>query len=429
MPHRIAQRRVAGRETMKALRWLSLLGPGLITGASDDDPSGVGTYAQAGAQFGSGMAWAMVLTFPLMASVQIISARVARVTGKGLAANLSSVLPRWLLIVLLVALFATNALNIGADLAAMGEAMTLLVPGPAVGYALAFGLFSGAAIIFVPYSRYVGVLKWLTLVLLAYVGSVCVVDVSWRTVLHDVFVPPLRLEPAYLQTLVAVLGTTISPYLFFWQSAQEVEEQEVAPQDAPLKIAPAQAGRQLRKVRIDTVIGMALSNLVGIFIMLTTAATLHKAGIQNIDSAAQAAQALKPIGGSFAFALFATGIIGTGLLAIPVLAASCAYALSEALGWKRGLEKQPRAAPAFYGTIALATAIGILLPVMHFNAMRALVLTAVVNGVIAVPILIAMMRAAQSASVMGTFTLGRGLAIAGWATTALMTLAALGLLL
>ena len=414
---------------MKALRWLSLLGPGLITGASDDDPSGIGTYAQAGAQFGSGMTWAMVLTFPLMACVQIISARVGRVTGKELAANLSCVLPRWFLIVLLVALFATNALNIGADLAAMGEAMALLVPGSAVGYAFAFGLTSGAAIIFVPYSRYVRVLKWLTLVLLAYVGSVFVVDVPWRTVLHDVLVPPLRMDPAYLQTLVAVLGTTISPYLFFWQSAQEVEEQEAAPQDAPLKVAPAQAGRQLRKVRIDTVVGMALSNLVGIFIMLTTAATLHQAGIRDIESAAQAAQALKPIGGSFASALFAGGIIGTGLLAIPVLAASCAYALTGALGLERGLEKKPQAAPAFYGTIALATAIGILLPVLHVNAMRALVLTAVVNGVIAVPLLIALMKVAQSTSVMGEFTLGRGLAMAGWTTTALMTLAAFGLLL
>lgn len=413
----------------KALRWLSLLGPGLITGASDDDPSGVGTYAQAGAQFGSGMTWAMLLTFPLMASVQIISARVARVTGKGLAANLSNVVPRWFLMVLLVALFATNALNIGADLAAMGEAMTLMAPGPAVAYAFSFGIFSGAALIVVPYSRYVAVLKWLTLTLLAYVGSAFIVDVPWRTVLHDTFFPPLRMEKAYLQTLVAVLGTTISPYLFFWQSAQEVEEQEAAPQDRPLKQAPDQAKRQLHKVRIDTISGMALSNLIGIFIMLTTAATLHKAGIKDIDSAAKAAEALRPIAGKFAFALFAGGIVGTGLLAIPVLAASGAYALTEAFGWKRGLEKKPAAAPAFYGTIALATALGILLPAIHFNAMRALVLTAIVNGVIAVPILIALMKVARSKSVMGTFTLGPGLSFAGWATTALMTLAALGLLL
>jgi Mn2+/Fe2+ NRAMP family transporter len=407
-------------------RW-SWLGPGVLTGASDDDPSGIGTYAQAGAAFGTGMLWVMLFTFPLMTVVQIISAQVGRATGRGLAANLAKITPRWLLIPLMVLLFATNAVNIGADLAAMGEAATLLLPGHAAWYAFGFGVVSVVLQIAVPYSRYVNLLKWLTISLLAYVATALTLDVPWREVLVHTVVPHITMTKEFATMLVAVLGTTISPYLFFWQSAQEAEEQRADPREQPLKVAPEQAGRQLKRVRMDTVVGMAVSNSIGFFIILTSALTLHAHGKADIQTASQAAEALRPFAGHWAFAIFTLGIVGTGLLAVPVLAGSAGYALSESLAWRRGLERPFHAARGFYMVIAIATAAGIALPALHINPVRALVISAVLNGVISVPLLAAIMITASSSSVMGDFSIGRTLRVLGWITTAVMTIAALTL--
>jgi Mn2+/Fe2+ NRAMP family transporter len=410
----------------RASRW-AWLGPGVLTGASDDDPSGIGTYAQAGAAFGTGLLWVMLFTFPLMTVVQIISAQVGRATGRGLAANLAKIAPRWLLIPLMVLLFATNAVNIGADLAAMGEAATLLLPGHAGWYAFAFGVVSVVLQIAVPYTRYVNILKWLTVSLLAYVATALTLDISWRDVLVHTLVPHLTMTREFATMLVAVLGTTISPYLFFWQSAQEAEEQRADPDEQPLKIAPEQAHRQLRRVRMDTVLGMAASNGVGFFIILTSALTLHAHGAAEIQTASQAAEALRPFAGQWAFAIFTLGIVGTGLLAVPVLAGSAGYALAESLAWRRGLERPFHQARGFYMIIAIATAAGIALPALHISPVRALVIAAVLNGVISVPLLAATMITASSASVMGEFSIGRALRVLGWITTAVMAVAALTL--
>lgn len=405
------------------------LGAGLITGASDDDPSGIGTYAQAGAIFGFGLLWVMGFSYPLMVAVQLVCARVARVTGRGLAANLARVLPRWLLLPLLLALFAANAITIGADLMAMGEAATLLLPGHAAAWAVGLGGLSIALQLFVPYSRYVSFLKWLTLSLLAYVATAFALHVPWGEVLQRTLLPQVQPTRDYAQMLVAVLGTTICPYLFFWQAAQEVEEQRATPGEAPLKAAPGQARAQFARMRFDTALGMLVSNGIGFFIMLSTAVTLHGHGTAEIASAAQAARALQPVAGAFAFALFAAGIIGTGLLAIPVLAGSAGYALAEAFGWKRGLERKPGAAPGFYATIVLAGVLGMAMALLHVNAMKALVFTSLVNGVAAVPLLAALMWAARSRALLGEFTIGAPLWALGWLTTALMLLAALALFL
>lgn len=409
--------------------WLAWIGPGVLTGASDDDPSGIGTYAQAGAAFGTGMLWVMLFTFPLMAVVQIICARVARVTGRGLAANLAKVMPRWVLLLLMVLLLVTNAVNIGADLAAMGEAAALLLPGEPVWYAFGFGVVSTVVEVWLPYSRYVRVLKWVTFSLLAYVATAFTLHVPWTRVLLDTLRPHVQFTSEFGAMLVAVLGTTISPYLFFWQSAQEAEEQRAAPDEQPLKFAPQQAQRQLGRVRADTVMGMAISNAIGFFIILTSALTLNAHGIHEIQTAAQAAQALRPFAGEWAFVLFAAGIVGTGLLAVPVLAGSAGYALAETLAWRRGLERPVRAAPGFYAVIVIATVAGIALTAFHVNPIRALVLSAVLNGIIAVPLLIAMMRVASTESVMGDFRIGRVLRIFGWLTVVVMAAAALGLML
>ncbi|WP_051244129.1 NRAMP family divalent metal transporter [Azohydromonas australica] len=402
---------------------------GLITGASDADPSGIGTYAQAGAQFGMAMLWPMGLTYPLMVAVQSICARVARVTGRGLAANLARVLPRWLLWPLLLAFFLTNAVTIGADLMIMGEAATLLLPGRAEAWAVGMGAVSVALQVAVPYSRYVRYLKWLTLSVLAYVAAAFTVNVPWDEVLRRTLVPQVQFSREYAQMLVAVLGTTICPYLFFWQSAQEVEEQRAAPDERPIRAAPQQARRQFSRSALDTGVGMAISNGIGWFIVLTTALTLHASGIRDIDTAAQAAQALQPLAGPGAFALFAAGIIGTGLLAIPVLAGSAAYALAEGLGWRRGLERRFRAARGFYLVMLLAVALGVAMTLLQVNPMRALVLTSIISGVVSVPLLVALMWTARSKQLLGGFTVGRGLQALGWFTTALLAVAAVSLAL
>ncbi|MGE5169307.1 MAG: Nramp family divalent metal transporter [Rudaea sp.] len=406
-------------------RFLERLGPGLITGAADDDPSGIATYSQAGAQFGLAMLWSVFLTTPLMVGIQVVSARIGRVTGHGLARNIRDHYPRPLLWFIVSILLVANTINIAADLGAMGEALQLVMGGPEHGQALIFGVLAVLMQVFIPYRYLAPVLKWLTLSLFAYVGVLIAVDIPWAQLLAATLIPPLKLTREYLMLLVGVLGTTISPYLFFWQASQEVEEQRATRGDEPLRdstmIATARA--HLRRIKIDTWFGMVFSNAIAFSIMLTTAVTLHDAGITDIQSSAQAAQALKPIAGDFAFTLFAAGIIGTGLLAIPVLAGSAAYAVAEAMKWPIGLDREPLEAKGFYGIIALATLIGAGIDFTPIDPIRALIWTAVLNGVIAVPIMALMMRMAVRPDIMGTFVIKRRLHRLGWIATGLMAIA------
>ncbi len=329
-----------------------IMGPGLITGASDDDPSGIATYSQAGAQFGVNMGWTLLLTFPLMCAIQQISAQIGRVTGHGLGGNLRRNYPSWALYALVGLLVVANTINLGADLGAMGAALKLLIGGPALLYVALFGIVSVLLEVFVRYSRYVSVLKWLSLSLFAYVATLFAVKLDWLDVAHHFVVPHISWTASYLTVVVAIFGTTISPYLFFWQAEEEVENEKENPQAKPLKQAPKQAPFELERIRLDTWFGMAISNVVALCIMLTTAATLNTHGITDIQTSSQAAEALRPIAGGFAFLVFALGIIGTGMLALPVLSGSCAYALGEALHWPVGLARQPLKAKAFYGTIS-----------------------------------------------------------------------------
>ena len=406
---------------------LRRLGPGVITGAADDDPSGIATYSQAGAQLGFSILWTVPVTWPLLAIVQSISARIGRVTGHGLAANFRGVMPKWLVSLLVVLLMIANTVNIGADLAAMGAAAQLIVGGNARWYTGLFAAGSLLAIVFIPYHRYVGVLKWLTLSLLAYVGVVFTVKIDWTAVAIGTLVPSLDFSAGSLTLLVAILGTTISPYLFFWQSSEEVEEEEADPEAGPLVTHPEQASRELGRIGRETWFGMALASLVFFFIVLTTAVTLHGAGISDIQTSQQAAAALRPIAGDWAFALFALGIIGTGLLAVPVLAGSAAYAVAEARGWAMGLERTPREAKLFYSVIGVAIVLGLAVDLSPLDPIKALFWSAVVNGVITVPIMAAMMIVASRVDCMGPFTATRWQRIGGWATTALMAAAAAGM--
>ncbi len=402
---------------------LRKLGPGLVTGAADDDPSGIATYSQAGAQFGNSLLWTMVLTYPLMSAIQLVSARIGRVTGKGLAANLGEVLPRWTVDLLVVLLLVANTINIGANLAAMGAAAELLVHRGSHLFTLGFAVLSLFLQLFVPYRRYVAFLKWLTFVLLAYVAVLFTVKLDWPAVAQGLVWPRTQLTPALVTAVVAIFGTTISPYLFFWQAAQEVEEVNRKAHSRPLTKAPKQAGKAMRRIRLDTLVGMAISNLVAIAIMLATAATLHAQGKTDITSAADAARALEPAAGRFAFLLFALGIIGTGLLSVPVLAGSAAYAVGECRNWKCGLAHKLREAPGFYGVIAVATLLGVGIDWSPFDPMKALFWSAVINGVIAVPMMAAMMRVASRPGQMGQFVVGRAVQLLGWIATAVMGLA------
>jgi NRAMP (natural resistance-associated macrophage protein)-like metal ion transporter len=406
-----------------AKRWLEKLGPGLITGAADDDPSGIATYSQAGAQFGLNMLWTMFFTYPLMVGIQVVSARIGRVTGKGLAGNIRAHFPPYLLYLVVSLLLIANTINIAADVSAMGDALALLVGGPQRLYAAAFGLVSLLLQIFIPYRKYVGILKWLTLTLLAYVGIVFAVSISWPQVAGALLMPKLSWNAATITTIVAVFGTTISPYLFFWQASQEVEEMDANPQRRPLLAAPEQARASFRRIKIDTYVGMGFSNLVAFFIILTTAVTLHVHGTANIDTSAQAAAALRPIAGEFAFLLFAAGIIGTGLLAIPVLAGSAAYAMAGAFNWTKGLEHKPLVAKRFYAIIAISTLAGVLLGFTPIDPIRALYWSAVINGVTSVPIMAVMMLMAARHDIMGRFVITRRLKWLGWVATLTMALA------
>ncbi|SMP41421.1 NRAMP family divalent metal transporter [Noviherbaspirillum suwonense] len=410
-----------GRMTLRD--WLAKLGPGLITGAADDDPSGIATYSQAGAQFGLNLLWSMAFTYPLMVGIQVVSARIGRVTGKGLAGNIRMHYPRWLLYLIVGSLMVANTINIAADVSAMGDALALLIGGPTHVYAAAFGVVSLVLQIFIPYSRYVRILKWLTLGLLAYVATVFVIHISWWDVASAMVRPRFEWNAATITTLVAVFGTTISPYLFFWQASQEVEELEADPHALPLKDAPNQARASFLRIKIDTYFGMGFSNLVAFFIMLTTAMTLSLHGVTDIETSAQAASALRPIAGEFAFLLFAAGIIGTGLLAVPVLAGSAAYAMAGAFNWKKGLEHKPAMAKRFYSIIAVSTLVGVALCFAPIDPIKALYWSAVINGVISVPIMAVMMLMATRTDVMGRFVVTRRLKWLGWLATGVMAVA------
>src|SRR5947209_9711885 len=403
------------------------LGPGLITGASDDDPSGIGTYSQAGAQLGYGIGWTMLLTFPLMAAIQEISARVGRVTGHGIAGNVCRHYPAPLLNVMVALLFIANTINIAADLGAMADATKLLVGGPAIIYVLFFGITSVAAQIFFDYRRYVSVLKWLTLCLFAYVGALALAHVHWGEALAGVLIPKITWSSDFLTTIVAILGTTISPYLFFWQASQEAEDQRVDPTKQPLIHRHSGAQREFSRIRADTIIGMAFSNVIALSIIITAAATLHAGGKTEIQTSAQAAEALKPIAGAFAEWVFALGIVGTGLLAIPILAGATAYAVGEGRRWPVGLARKPKAAVAFYAVLALSAAIGIALNFTSINPISALYWSAVINGVLAVPVMVLLMFIARRRDVMDRYVIGGPLYWLGWLSTSAMLLSVLAM--
>jgi len=418
-----------GRTPRKRAPIWALLGAGLITGASDDDPSGIGTYAQAGAAFGFQLGWTLLLSYPLMVVIQEISARLGRTTGRGIAGNLRQHYPNWLLQSIVTLLFVANTLNIGADLGAMAVSTRLLWPQASGAFLiLFFGVLCTLLEIFVSNARYIRLLKYLTLVLLTYFAVLLVVRVSWTEVLRNLVWPNWSPHPAFWLMVLAIFGTTISPYLFFWQAAQEVEDTRLHPRRVPLRARPMQGPSALARIRLDTFVGMAFSNLVGLAIMITAGATIHAAGVRNIGSAADAAQALRPLAGTFAFALFAVGIIGTGLLAVPVLATSAAYAMGEARRWPVGLARRPVQARAFYGTIAAATLLGVVANVASVNAMQALVWVAVINGMVAVPVMALLMLMARDTRILGAFTVSRTWQALGWVATGVMAVVTLGYL-
>ena len=406
---------------------LSRLGPGLITGASDDDPSGIGTYSQAGAQIGFGIGWTMLLSYPLMVAIQEISARIGRVTGHGIAGNVCRNFPAPAIWSLIVLLFFANTINIAADLGAMADASRLLFGGPAFVYVVLFALVSVLSQIFFNYRLYVAILKWLTLSLFSYVVALGVVQIPWTEAFRGLVVPKITFDGQFLTTLVAILGTTISPYLFIWQSSQEAEEQRVDSRKSTLKNHPAESEREFRRIRLDTLVGMAFSNLIAIAIIITTAATLHAKGVTDVQTSSQAAEALKPIAGEFAELIFALGIVGTGLLAIPVLAGSTAYAVGEGRKWPVGLARQPRQAVAFYSVLALSVLLGVVLNFTKLDPIKALYWSAVINGVLAAPVMVMLMVLVRRKKVMGHFTVQGGLYWLGWASTIAMALCIVGM--
>ena len=407
------------KDTPQRQSFLSRLGPGLITGAADDDPSGIGTHSQIGAQFGYGLSWTFLFSFPLMVAIQEVAAQIGRVTGAGIARNLRRHYPRPLLVLMVGLLLVANIVNLGADLAAMGAAVGLLIGGPLWLYTLLFGAFCVIVEIWLSYERYASVLKWATLSLFAYVAVVIVAHVPWGEALTSLVVPRIEYTGAYATAVVAILGTTISPYLFFWQASQEIEEQK-RHKAKPLCITPKDAGPELKRIRVDTLTGMAFSSIVSLAIVFATAATLHANGVRDIETSAQAAEALRPIAGNFAFALFALGIIGTGLLAVPVLAGSAAYAVTEMFGIASSLDAKPTKARLFYGTIAVTTMLGVSLQYVGIDPARALYWAAVVNGVLAAPLMVMMMLIVRNPRAMGRLTLGPRATITGWFATLVM---------
>ncbi len=400
--------------------YFKALGPGIVTGAADDDPSGIATYSQVGAQFGFAMLWTMLVSYPLMAGIQEISAWIGRVTGVGLAGNIRRHYPPIVVHALVASLLIANVINLGADIGAMGSALQLVVGGPALLYSIVFGAISVIAVIVLPYKQYAEYLKWSTLVLFVYAATALVVKFPLMPVMLGTFIPSMSFSNAYLTALTAVLGTTISPYLFFWQASVEVEEQKAAPREKPLKVAPKQAPAQLERMRSGTYLGMAFSNIIAFFIILDTAAVLHAHGVTDIQTGAQAAEALRPLAGELAFLLFSIGIIGTGLIAIPVLAGSSAYALAEALKWPIGLERKLHRAKGFYGILTVATTIGVALNFVGINPIKALFWSAVINGVAAVPIMIVMMLMTTNTNITGGLKLPTLQKVIGWVATCVM---------
>ena len=405
------------------------LGPGLITGAADDDPSGIATYSQAGAQFGAGLLWTMALTTPLMIGIQMVSARIGWATRAGLATALCRLMPRRGAIILVALLVGANTLNITADIAAMGDALELVVGGPPHGHALVFGAACALLPVWLNYEAMVRVLKWLTLSLFAYVAVVFTLHIDWERVFVQTLVPHFERSRDYWMMIVAVLGTTISPYLFFWQASQEAEARRRLEERGAVAEEPAFVAEHLWRIKLDTTVGMVFSNVIAFCVMLATAITLNQHGVTNIETARQAAEALRPIAGDFAFTLFACGIIGTGMLAVPVLAGSAAYAVADVFQWRAGFDHTPTEAKGFYGVLLTATIGGTLLDFTPLDPIRALVWSAIVNGVVAVPIMAVMMWAGSSNALLGTFRLSRRHRITGWLATAVMAFAAGGMML
>lgn len=416
------KRKTKNARSVKAL--LRMLGPGLVTGAADDDPSGIATYSQGGAQFGYALGWTMFLTTPFMIAIQLVSARIGAVTGQGLAANLGKMLPSVLLHTMVGLLLIANTLNIAADIAAMGDALRLVAGGPVLLYIALFGIGCFVAEILIPYHAYARFLKGLTLVLFAYVAAAFSIRIPWSQVAAATFVPQLSWDRDFMLMLVAIFGTTISPYMFFWQASLEAEERmlrsKVHDAAAAAALPNRLAAKESFRIELDTITGMVLSNLIGFFIIVTTAATLHVHGITQIGTAEQAAEALRPLAGPLAFFLFALGIIGTGLLAVPVLAGSAAYAVAESIGWEGSLEKPARGAPGFYLVVTAATLAGLGAALTPLDPIRMLFYSAVVNGIVAVPLMVAMMLVVASRKIMGKFAASRALMIFGWFATALM---------
>ncbi|MEF0864966.1 divalent metal cation transporter [Rhizobium sp. BR 318] len=408
-------------------RLLEILGPGLVTGASDDDPSGIATYSQAGAQFGYVASWTLIFTYPLMVAVQMISARIGRTTGRGLAGSMAQCYPRWVGVSITIPLLLANVINLGADLGAMGDAAHLLVNGNSLIYVAVFGVICILLQVLLKYKRYVAVLKWLSLALLSYIATLFVIHVDWSNFSRGLLLPTLKADPNYWSMIVAIFGTTISPYLFFWQASQEAEDLKEKPRQEALVKHPQEAKRANERITLDTFIGMAASNIVALAIITTTAATLHKAGVTNIENSVDAAKAIEPLAGSFAKIIFATGIIGTGLLAVPVLAGSAAYAVGEAARWKVGLSREPSEAKAFYATVGLATIVGMLLNFTPIPPMKALFWSAVINGVVAVPVMVLLMLIATNHKVMKQFVIRGGLKVFGWASCLAMFAAVIGM--
>jgi Mn2+/Fe2+ NRAMP family transporter len=404
--------------------FLRHVGPGVVTGAADDDPSGIATYTQAGAQFGTGVLWTVFLTLPFMIAIQLVSARIGRQSGRGIAANLKRHTPAAFLFGIVGLLLVANTINIAADIAAMGEALNLVVGGGAHFHAVGFGVVTLLLQIFVPYRRLAPILKWLTLSLFVYVATAFTVRISWTAIAHDLVVPQLQSDPAFWTMIVAVFGTTISPYLFFWQASQEVEELRLRGRQSRVD-SPEATRRAVRRMRLDTIIGMVFSNGIAFFVMLTGAVVLHAGGISDVRSAADAAQALRPLAGDLAFGLFAAGIVATGLLAVPVLASSAAYAVAEAFGWTDGLEHPWSEAKGFYSIIAVATLVGTALDFSPIDPMKALYWSAVINGVVAVPIMVAMMLLSGKPEVMGPITVRRKTRFLGWGAVVVMAAAVL----
>jgi NRAMP (natural resistance-associated macrophage protein)-like metal ion transporter len=402
--------------------FLSRLGPGLVTGAADDDPSGIATYSQVGAQFGYGLSWTLLFSLPFMTVIQNVAAQIGSVTGRGIAANLRRHYPRPLLWSAVSLLLLANVINLGADLSAMGAVMQLLLGGNVMAYTIGFGVLCVLLEVLLSYQHYASILKFATISLFTYVAVVLSVHVPWGGALRSLLIPHVEWSAAFAAGFVAILGTTISPYLFFWQAAQEIEEEKRS-HSKPLYVAPRQAGPEMARIRQDTLIGMVFSNLIAIFIVFAAAATLHVNGVTTIETASQAAEALRPVAGRFAFLLFAVGIIGTGLLAVPVLAGSAAYAVSEMLGRPASLDAKPQKARLFYATIAATTLVGASLQWLGFNPVRALYWSAVINGVLAAPLMAVMMRIGSNGRVMGHLTLSRWNVVLGWAATAVMVTA------